>query len=143
MELDQSICKGIFELIKDCEEKADIGKMRQFIAWYESANRGFMKEIYTTNYDMVVEMALEANYTPYYDGLIGSYEPFFSPETIEGFPSEQDSTSTWLRLWKIHGSLNWMKKEATAVSNERIVRVGRINSPVNELMIYPSNDKRL
>ena len=65
-----------------------------------------MKEIYTTNYDMLFEMALEANYTPYFDGFTGSYEPFFSPESIETFPREEDFTSRWIRLWKIHGSLN-------------------------------------
>lgn len=140
-ELDQATCKLIFENIQRSEDKADISKMRQFIAWYESANRNFLKEIYTTNYDMIVEMALEANYTPYFDGFIGSYEPFFSPETIEGFISGEDSTRSWIRLWKIHGSLNWMKKDGTATSNERIIRVGKINSPVNELMIYPSKEK--
>lgn len=140
-ELDDAICKIIFEVIKEAENAADISQMRRFLAWYESANRGFVKEIYTTNYDMLIEMALEANYTPYFDGFVGSYEPFFSPETIEGFLTDSDSTSSWIRLWKIHGSLNWMKKDGTATSNERIVRVGKINSPVNELMIYPSNDK--
>ena len=52
-----------------------------------------------------------------------------------------DSTGKWIRLWKIHGSLNWMKKEASATTAERSVRVGKIEKPVNELMIYPSKEK--
>ena len=52
-----------------------------------------------------------------------------------------DSTSKWIRLWKIHGSLNWMKKPATSGSMERIVRAGKIDKPNNELMIYPSREK--
>lgn len=83
MELDKKICNAIFEVIKDKEELADISDLRRFMAWYASANRGFVKEIYTTNYDMLLEMALEANYTPYFDGFTGSYEPFFSPESID------------------------------------------------------------
>ncbi len=141
VDLDKTICAQIFNEIKSDSENADISGLRRFFAWLEAANRGFLKEIYTTNYDMLLEMAMEANRTPYFDGFTGSYEPFFSPESIESFPSESDSTNHWIRLWKIHGSLNWMKKPATAISEERIIRVGRIDNPENELMIYPSREK--
>ena len=140
-ELDKSICFSIFRIIKTCTEAADVSDLRRFFGWYEASNRGFIKEIYTTNYDMLLEMAMEANRTPYFDGFAGGYEPFFSPESIETFPGEGDSTSGWVRLWKIHGSLNWMKKAANALSNEHIVRVGRIDNPKDELMIYPSKEK--
>lgn len=140
-ELDKDICKAVFNVIREKETIADVSDIRRFMAWYSSANRGFVKEIYTTNYDMLLEMAMEANYTPYFDGFTGSYEPFFSPESIESFPCEDDSTSRWIRLWKIHGSLNWMRKDATPTSAERIVRIGKIDAPVNELMIYPSKEK--
>ena len=140
-ELDRKICEAIFGVIREKEELADVSDIRRFMAWYDSANRGFVKEIYTTNYDMLFEMALEANYTSYFDGFTGSYEPFFSPESIESFPGDQDSTSSWIRLWKIHGSLDWMKKSETSTSVERIVRIGKIETPVNELMIYPSKEK--
>ncbi len=140
-ELDKKICEAVFYVIKEKEEAVDISDIRRFIAWFDAANRGFVKEIYTTNYDMLLEMALEANYTPYFDGFTGSYEPFFSPESIENFPREEDFTSRWIRLWKIHGSLNWIKKSETPTSIERIVRIGKIDKPMNELMIYPSKEK--
>ena len=140
-ELDKKICEAVFNVIREKEELADISEIRRFIAWFDSANRGFVKEIYTTNYDMLLEMALEANYTPYFDGFTGSYEPFFSPESIETFSAEEDFTGRWIRLWKIHGSLNWMKKNGTSTSAERIVRIGKIDTPINELMIYPSKEK--
>lgn len=140
-ELDKEICKCIFRIIRSDTEKADVSDLRRFFAWFEAANRDFVKEIYTTNYDMLLELAMEANRTPYYDGFIGSYEPFFSPESIETFPTENDSTAKWIRLWKIHGSLNWMKKPATSASKERIIRMGGIIEPENELMIYPSREK--
>ena len=140
-ELDRDICNAVFQIIKYDTERADVFDLRRFFAWYDAANRGFVKEIYTTNYDMLLEMAMEANRIPYFDGFTGSYEPFFSPESIEMFPGEMDSTNRWIRLWKIHGSLNWMKKPATASSTEHIVRVGKIDTPRNELMIYPSREK--
>ena len=55
--------------------------------------------------------------------------------------AEEDFTGRWIRLWKIHGSLNWMKKNGTSTSAERIVRIGKIDTPINELMIYPSKEK--
>lgn len=141
VELDRALCFAIFNIIKLKTDSADVSALRRFFAWYEAANREFIKEIYTTNYDMLLEMAMEANRTPYFDGFTGSYEPFFSPESIESFPNEHDLTSRWIRLWKIHGSLNWMKKPKTTKSEERIVRAGRIENPKNELMIYPSREK--
>ena len=140
-ELDKAICSAVFDIIREKEESTDISELRRFMAWYEAANRGFVKEIYTTNYDMLLEMAMEANYTPYFDGFAGAYEPFFAAESLDEFPKEMESMGKWIRLWKIHGSLNWMKKEVSATTTERIVRIGKIEKPVNELMIYPSKEK--
>lgn len=139
--LDKKICREIYSNIKEKEDAADIKELRKFFAWYDAATNGFIKEVFTTNYDMLLEMALEANYIPYFDGFTGSYEPFFNPESIEDFPSMNDSTSRWIRLWKIHGSLNWSLKEKTETSAERIVRSSINGSPSNELMIYPSKEK--
>jgi len=139
--LDESICSGVYKCIKNRTELADISELRRFFAWIEAANRDFIKEIYTTNYDMLLEMAMEANRIPYIDGFAGSYEPFFSPESIESFPNENDSTSQWIRLWKIHGSLQWTKKQDAVSKEERIVRFSLTDAPSNRLMIYPSREK--
>ncbi len=140
-ELDKAICSAIFEDIRNAMKNVNLLELRRFFAWYEAVNRDFIKEIYTTNYDMLLEMAMEANRVPYFDGFTGSYEPFFSSESVDSFPNENDSTSKWIRLWKIHGSLNWMKKSVTDYSEERIIRVANIDCPDNELMIYPSREK--
>lgn len=141
MILDKNICKEIYNNIRKKENEADILYLRKFFAWYDSFTSGFIKEIFITNYDMLLEMAMESNYIPYFDGFTGSYEPFFNPESIEKFPGSNDSTGRWIRLWKIHGSLNWMLKEATNKSSERIVRAGNISELSNEMMIYPSKEK--
>lgn len=143
-EIDKAICLGIYKIINEDSEKADISLLRRFFAWYAAANRTFVKEIYTSNYDMLLEKAMEANRSPYYDGFTGSYEPFFYPESMEAFPGENDFSARWIRLWKIHGSLNWVKKPADKLSEAHIIREGRIpynHNPQNELMIYPSKEK--
>lgn len=139
--LDKKICQEIYGIISKKEDIADIKELRKFFAWYDAATSGYIKEVFTTNYDMLLERAMEANYIPYFDGFTGSYEPFFNPESIEAFPSLNDSTSKWIRLWKIHGSLNWALKEATSCSAERIIRNRIDEANSNELMIYPSKEK--
>jgi len=139
--LDIQICKHIYDIIKEKEEKVDLRDIRKFFAWYESTSRSFIKEIYTTNYDMLFEKGMEANFIPYFDGFVGSYQPFFSPESIDNFPGANDSTNNWIRLWKIHGSLNWIVEKDESSNTKRIIRSCKFESTQNELMVYPSRDK--
>lgn len=139
--LDKKICTLIYENIKEKQEVSDIKELRKFLAWYDAATSGFIKEIFTTNYDLLLEMAMEANYIPYFDGFVGAFEPFFNSESIDDFPSITDSTGKWIRLWKIHGSLNWTLKKGCNDSVDRIVRGSIVTKHDNELMIYPSKEK--
>lgn len=84
---------------------------------------------------------MEENYIPYYDGFVGSYEPFFCPESIEKFVRPNDLTYNWIRLWKIHGSLNWQLKQDEFGKAAKIIRAGKVDVPENELVIYPSKEK--
>jgi hypothetical protein len=107
-------------------------------------NRDFSKEIFTSNYDLIIEKSLEAIRTPYFDGFVGSYEPFFWPESIDRFVEKSDLTQNWIRLWKIHGSLSWFWKKNSDSNSHNIVRVGKISDIANldnELVIYPSKEK--
>lgn len=140
-ELDENICKSIFNIIKECEKKADISALRKFFAWLDMTNRSYTKEVFTTNYDMLLEKAMEANYIPYFDGFVGAYEPFFWPESIEKFVTLTDMTNNWIRLWKIHGSLNWRCVEDKYRDALKIVRTAKLDNPDNELLIYPSKEK--
>lgn len=76
-QLDINICKKIYEIISESEEKADRTAMKKFIAWLSMQNRDFAKEIFTPNYDLIIERSLEDNEISYFDGFVGGYEPFF------------------------------------------------------------------
>lgn len=140
-ELDNHICKAIFNIIQSNEKSADIKDLRKFFAWFDIVNRNSVKEIFTTNYDLLLEKAMEDNQIPYFDGFVGSYEPFFWPESIEKNVKCNDLTLNWIRLWKIHGSLNWEFRKESLSSSSKIVRVGKVDKPENELVIYPSKEK--
>ncbi|MFA7419457.1 MAG: SIR2 family protein [Melioribacteraceae bacterium] len=141
---DIQICKKIYQVILKKEKSANLNSPKKFFAWLSLLNREFTKEIFTTNYDLIIEKSLEANQIPYFDGFVGSYEPFFLQSSINHQLQNAELTRNWIRLWKIHGSLSWFWKEDTKLKAQKIVRIGKIadiNDYKNELVIYPSKDK--
>lgn len=142
--LDKEICTIIYDIILDKESLADIDKTKKFFAWLSLLNRDFSKEVFTTNYDLIIEKSLEASQIPYFDGFVGSFEPFFWQESIDQFVTKNDLTQNWIRLWKIHGSLSWFWKEDEKTKAQKIIRIGKIENikkEDNELVIYPSKEK--
>ena len=141
---DSDICKSIFQIIREKELEASLDITKQFLAWYNLINREFTKEIFTTNYDLILEKSLEESEIPYFDGFVGGYEPFFWQESIEHKVKYDDLTQNWIRLWKIHGSLSWFWRDSTSTSSRKIIRIGNITDIehiTNELVIYPSKEK--
>lgn len=142
--LDLDICKKIYELIDAAEIKADLTVPKRFFAWLSMQNRDFVTEIFTPNYDLIIERSLESIRVPYFDGFVGSFEPFFWQESVEKTIKGNDITSNWLRLWKIHGSLSWFWKENPVTKAYKVIRQGKVTNstlPSNELVIYPSKEK--
>lgn len=76
-----------------------------FVRWVARMPRDTAVEVFTTNYDVLLETAFDSERVPSFDGFVGCGRPFFChdslsrPESIPG-PS-------WARLWKIHGSITW------------------------------------
>jgi hypothetical protein len=142
--LDKQICTIIYDIIAEKEKAADIEQTKRFFAWLSLLGKDFSKEVFTTNYDLIIEKSLEASQIPYFDGFVGSYEPFFWQESIDQFVSKNDMTQNWIRLWKIHGSLSWFWKEDPITKVQKIIRIGKIENikkEENELVIYPSKEK--
>ncbi len=93
---------------------------------------------------MIIEKSLEKIQIPYFDGFVGSYEPFFLPESVDKFVKNFDLTKSWIRLWKIHGSLGWFWKKDEDTKAFKIVRIGKIENivdDIDEIVIYPSRGK--
>lgn len=142
--LDKEICTIIYDIIAEKEAVADIESTKKFFAWLSLLNRDFSKEIFTTNYDLIIEKSLESSQIPYFDGFVGSYEPFFWQESIDQFVTKNDLTQNWIRLWKIHGSLSWFWKEDPKTKSQKVIRIGKLDNikhEENELVIYPSKEK--
>lgn len=142
--LDIEICNSIYKIISEKEQTASLDDTKRFFAWLDLQNRDFSKEVFTTNYDLIIEKSLEETSIPYFDGFVGSYEPFFWQDSIDKFVEKNDITKNWIRLWKLHGSLSWFWKANKITGSHSIVRIGKAGDPKkdnNELVIYPSKDK--
>ncbi len=144
VELDREICYGIYEILNRHDQNSPFTAAQKFAAWINVHKANFPVEIFTTNYDLVFEKAFESLQIPYFDGFIGSHEAFFYPEAIESGSSTDCPPKSWLRLWKLHGSLNWFWKPGVDGATHRIIRVNQAEKFLNqqqELVIYPSREK--
>ena len=135
---------SFMKLLLKVRGKADLTNFEKVFAWLNILSREYSKEVFTTNYDLIIEKSLEASQIPYFDGFVGSYEPFFWQESIDQLVSQKDITKNWIRLWKIHGSLSWFWKQDASNNSQKIIRVGKFDktsSTDKELVIYPSKEK--
>lgn len=110
----------------------------RFASWIGGVQRDLPAEIFTPNYDLLFEQALEEHRLPHFDGFVGSREPWFDLSSIE----HDVIPRRWTRLWKLHGSINWEKKE-DAVNATSVTRIVRVTGAAAEgkVMIYPSHLK--
>ena len=106
------------------------------VSWIGGIHRKHPVEIFTPNYDLLIEEALERAGVPFFDGFSGSHMPFFDSASI----ADDKLPARWARVWKIHGSLGWEILKNTGGSDSRvtIVRTGVRQSTG---LIYPDHMK--
>ena len=83
----------------------------ELVSWVSGTQRAHPVEIFTTNYDLLIESAFEQAKSPYFDGFTGGYQPFFDAVTVAG----NDLPPRWSRVWKLHGSLGWKSDNGVVV----------------------------
>ncbi|MGE4284758.1 MAG: SIR2 family protein [Clostridia bacterium] len=102
--------------------------------WINGISRLNAVEIFTPNYDLLMESALESKFIPYFDGFVGSKRAFFDLHSMEN----ENLPARWVRLWKLHGSINWgMDKNGNIFRGN----IDTILSAEDKQMIYPSHLK--
>jgi hypothetical protein len=144
-DLDKSICQAIRKHVGATPPADTLRKHYIFAHWLKTINRVFPVEIFTTNYDVLLEVAMESAETPHFDGFVGTVSPFFRVTSIDadfgGIPIPTVPPD-WIRLWKLHGSIGWVMVRNELAASSRIVRRGPdAGSVEDELMIYPSRQK--
>ena len=127
--LDRAICSQIASTVSK-SLPASGTPYHQLARWIASIPRTEPIQLFTTNYDLLLEQALEEEHVPYFDGFVGGRRAFFDINAIE----EDVLPARWARLWKLHGSINWQ-----ADKND-VVRIAAGAYP-EQYLIHPSHLK--
>lgn len=102
-------------------------------------------KVFTTNYDLLIEKALDSLGVLYFDGFLGTldrtmrtesyhYDLYYPGETTEGRVSRVDRV---LHLYKLHGSINWRRGSAPGL-DVTLKHVQPTDSEYGDVMTYPS-----
>ena len=110
--------------------------------------------LFTTNYDMAFDYALDNLGVHYINGFMGVHNRCFRPEVYEYdlyYPGDSVTGKVHraekvLKYFKIHGSLSWISTEPS-VSNTYGIKEISLNGDFkpeknNEIMIYPCVNKK-
>ncbi len=102
-------------------------------------------KVFTLNYDLLLERALDNLGVHYFDGFLGTitrtmrtesyhYDLYYPGETTEGRVSRVDRV---LHLYKLHGSINW-RRRASPAGDVVISHTEPAEAEYGDVMIYPS-----
>jgi hypothetical protein len=134
-ELDGAVCQGIVTELDI--GKADTAPAVRLAAWARRAGYRLPIELFTVNYDLLLETALEGLGVPYFDGFVGNLRARFQTDLVENTPGSEESVPAFfVRLWKLHGSVNWAWED-----ERQIVRLGQPVAKGLAAAIYPSDSK--
>jgi hypothetical protein len=118
--LEEAVQKAISQEARPAEDRfPDRLPQRALGRWIRRIDRSCAVEIFTTNYDTLLERALEDEWVPVFDGFIGARRPFFSPASLAR--EAMAPGRRWTRLWKLHGSVTWALDDRGTLG-KRIVR---------------------
>lgn len=101
-EVERAVCNQIAAQVKQVLPDDATG-YHSLAAWIGAVPRSAPVEVFTTNYDSLLEQALEKHRVPYFDGFVGAHRPFFDLASVES----DKLPARWARLWKLHGSIEW------------------------------------
>jgi len=128
-DLERSVTRAIATTL-DVELPLEAGGFGSLTRWIGSPKRQTPTEIFTLNYDLLMETSLERAQVPYFDGFVGSVRPYLDLRSIE----DETLPPRWARLWKLHGSIDW-------VMDGKAVRRSATHDDTNHAMIHPSHLK--
>ena len=104
--------------------------------------------VFTTNYDLFNETAMDRLGTPYSNGFSGTVERRFNPATFRYSLAEQldvssrkwTSVDSYVYLCKLHGSINWIEEGKSLFPIREIQRP--IDNAKDRVMIFPTPAKQ-
>ena len=157
-EINSLILKVTGFLLKKCVNKENNLKHEDVVALYSLFYKKLIyrdsnlskTNIFTTNYDLYSETALDKLGVLYTNGFSGLVERYFNPIVFNYAYAEQMelSNNKWnvidnfIYLYKLHGSINWVESN----DQNHLFKVKEIQEPdekAKSVMIYPTPMKQV
>lgn len=103
--LDRAVSREIATLV-GTDEALPIDAHERLAVWLGRSQRPSPVEVFTTNYDVLVERALERRGVPYFDGFTGVFRGEYRADLVDGeeAPEQARPPVWWVRLWKLHSA---------------------------------------
>lgn len=149
-----TINKFIFDEVCNAPQCTELLKLyKEFYSRIVKKTRQVPVNVYTTNYDLYNENALDELGFMYNNGFLGSAQRIFNPNSynyvvVENLNLSRDvwkSVSNFINLYKIHGSINWIKEDNALTDMphiiEKDIELIRKRKQFDSLMIYPTPQK--
>lgn len=143
----------LFECLNEKNKGKDdniVETYRQFYRKLSLRDSNLQKpNVFTTNYDLFSERAMDSLGISYTNGFSGFIERFFNPSIFNYALAEQMDISSlkwsvidsFIYLFKIHGSVNWVEKDSNnklfSIQELQDVDFEKLKKEAN-YMIYPS-----
>lgn len=149
-----TINKFIFDRVCNTPYSKDLLLLyKEFYLKIVKKTRQVPVNVFTTNYDLYNENALDELGFMYNNGFLGSAQRIFNPNSynyvvVENLGLSRDvwkSVSNFINLYKIHGSINWIKEERLGTDTpnilEKDIELIQSRNKFDSLMIYPTPQK--
>ncbi len=151
-ELIKIIEKTIFKEINiDLSDSFHENAMNIYKTFYQKVtyrNKDLSRvNVFTTNNDLFNERVLDNLNINYNNGFGGGLERFFNParfgytfsRKIETSLEKYEALDNMIYLYKLHGSINWIKKEGNSFFNIQEINIKHTdNKPSESVLIYPN-----
>ena len=150
----EKINQFIFNSIREATQSRELLTLyKEFYSRIVKKTRQTPVNVYTTNYDLYNENALDELHIMYNNGFLGSAKRMFNASSynyvvVENLNLSRDawkSVSNFINLFKIHGSINWVKVDnkdmQTADIVEKDIELIEKKKEHGRLMIYPTPQK--
>lgn len=122
---------------------------RRFYQSLATRSRGLAPPwVFTTNYDLFNERAMDRSGIPYSNGFAGTVERRFNPSTYRRALAEQLDISSkrwaavdgYVHFCKLHGSVNWTEEETGLFPIRE--SADKLDPSKDRVMIYPTPSKQ-
>ena len=135
-EIDEWLAEIKKRIVNDVADDWQVSDFHErFLQRLRGARERGPRDIFSLNYDTLLEASLDSLRLPYTDGFRGTNRAWFDPQNFD-----EAGPGIAYRIYKLHGSINWTRDSDGHVRRGRNANDDAADEPV---VVYPSEQKYL